>query len=371
MIWRASYCRTIRVQKELIAYIKTTDTCQLNCDHCYTNGSNGKKINFNAPKAINFFHRLHKVNPIVESGHFSLHGGEPLVCPTDTIFEFYEGVKHLWPNMWWSMQTNLTYKLTEDKVKVMTDICAKSFGTSWDLNIRWTNPKQENLWRDNVKSLVHEGHDLTVIVSLTKNLINSIEPIELLTMMIDLGIKHINFERVTANGNATTNTNGLIPTNLELDQWLYKMWLQSKQHKTWESIDNLFLDSILSSLVYNTHSGCRSRACEKKILTLNADGSIGGCPNSAVDNTFGTINDDPLSVLYSEGRMCNISTEATRHSVCNSCEVFDVCNGDCHQLGWQDDICAAPKSLMIAAKREAQLSKELHFKMLGGFMGQE
>lgn len=360
------------MQKELIAYIKTTDTCQLNCDHCYTNGSNGKKIDFNVAKSINFFHRLHKVNPHIQSGHFSLHGGEPLVCPTEKIFEFWNGVKDLWPKLWWSMQTNLTYKLTDDKVRVMTEICEKSWGTSWDYNIRWKAPKQESLWEENVKALIKEGHDLTVIISLTKNLLNSIEPIELIDKMISLGFKHINFERITATGNALENSPlNMIPTNIELDQWILKMWEQSKTYKTWDYIENLFLNSILSSLVHNTHSGCRSRECEKKILTLNANGTIGGCPNSAVENTFGSIDDDILSLLYSEGRMCNISTEATRNSICNSCEVFDICNGDCHQLGWQDEICAAPKSLMINAKRDAFENQKLHLQMLNGFMGQE
>lgn len=359
------------MQKELVAYIKTTDTCQLNCDHCYTNGRNGKQNLFNPSKTINFFHRLHKILPTISQGHFSLHGGEPLICDSHKIFEFWNGVKDLWPNMWWSMQTNLTYKLTTDKIDIMTQICNKAWGTSWDQNIRWSNSKQEALWENNVKELSKDGHDITVIVSLTKELISSLEPIELIMKMINLGFKHINFERVTENGNAKLSPNSLIPTNYEIDQWLYKMWIQSKEHKTWEYIDNLFLDSILSSLVYNTHSGCRSRSCEQKILTINADGSIGGCPNNAVFNTFGTINDDPYSVLYSEGRICNINTEAERNPICNSCEVYDICNGDCHQLAWQNDICAAPKSLMINAKQMSEDNNQLYYQMLNGFMGQE
>ena len=36
---------------DLMFYIKTTETCNLNCDHCFTNGKNGRKIYFH-PESI-------------------------------------------------------------------------------------------------------------------------------------------------------------------------------------------------------------------------------------------------------------------------------------------------------------------------------
>ena len=30
--------------KDFVVYLKTTETCQLNCKHCFTNGINGRKI---------------------------------------------------------------------------------------------------------------------------------------------------------------------------------------------------------------------------------------------------------------------------------------------------------------------------------------
>jgi MoaA/NifB/PqqE/SkfB family radical SAM enzyme len=35
-------------------YLKTTETCQLNCKHCFTSGINGKKIYFDPFKTIDF-----------------------------------------------------------------------------------------------------------------------------------------------------------------------------------------------------------------------------------------------------------------------------------------------------------------------------
>lgn len=357
---------------QLMVYLKTSDTCQLNCDHCFTNGSNGKKGYLDTEATIDFFRRLHSVIPVYEHGNIAFHGGEPFLCPTEKMFEVWNGVKDLWPNIFWSIQTNLTFKLTEKKVDVLEQICDKSWGTSWDYGIRWKNKRQEELWRSNVKEMAEDGHEITVMVSLTDNVIRNKAPIEIIEDMASLGVKHINFERVTPDGNAVINRdNGVIPGNHALDYWFSLMWEQTKEYQAHKKIDNLFLDSILTSLVYNTYSGCRSRGCEQKILTLNADGTVGGCPNSATHKTFGTIHDDILTLLNSEGRLCNINDECTRHPVCAACDVYDICNGDCHQLAWEGDVCAAPKTLMRELKNNVKNDFDLYKEVLNGFMGQE
>lgn len=354
--------------RDLIVYLKTTDTCQLNCDHCFTNGINGVKNYFNVPQTIHFFKELKRLVPLYDGGHIALHGGEPMLCPTELIFEAWHGIKDLWPNIWWSVQTNLTYNLTPDKVSVFEKICNKSFGTSWDYHIRWTNPKQLNLWENNVRELIQNGYELTVMVCLNQRLIREKEPIEIINYMRELGIQHINFERITNNGNALLQS-GLVPTNQELDLWLLKMWQQTQEHKAWEYIDNMFLDSILSSMVHGTYSGCRSRQCEQKIFTINASGTIGGCPNDATENHYGSIYDPIENIFFNPRRMCNIQKEAIRNPICATCEVYDICNGDCHQLSWQGEICAAPKSLMKELRKNNQY--QLYQNALNGFMGQE
>lgn len=356
------------MSKDLIVYLKTTDTCQLDCSHCFTNGRNGKKGWFDVGQTIHFFRQLHRYYPKYDSGNISFHGGEPMLCPTELLFEAWHGIKDLWPNIWWSTQTNLTYALTEDRVSVLEKICNKSWGTSWDMNIRWETSKQKALWQDNVKQLVKDGHDITVMVSLNRMLIEGLEPIEIINELAELGVQHVNFERLTHNGNAIGNDK-IFPTNHELDAWLLKMWHQCREHDTSSYIHNMFLESLLSSVVHNTYSGCRSRQCEQKIYTINADGTIGGCPNDAVTGFYGKITDPIESIIFNPKRMCNIQKESMRHPVCATCPVYDICNGDCHQLSWQGDVCAAPKSLMNFLKQEKDFSG--YKKMLNGFMGQE
>jgi radical SAM protein with 4Fe4S-binding SPASM domain len=351
-----------------MVYLKTTDTCQLHCDHCFTSGKNGKKGWFDVPRVIDFFERLHQYKPeFSKGGNISFHGGEPMLAPTEMMFDVWGSVKDLWPNIWWSVQTNLTYPLTTDKMDVFTTICNKNWGTSWDKGIRWPDLNKELLWEHNVREVINAGHELTVMVSVTKKVVD-MEPIKIIHKLAELGIQHINFERVTHNGTANEHPD-LFATNKELDAWFLKMWDQSVEHNTYKYIDNSFFDSILSSFVYKTHSGCRCRGCEQKIFTLNADGTIGGCPNGAAENQYGTIHDDIETLVNSDGRACTIQAEIVRHPLCYKCPVFDVCNGDCHQLSWQGATCAAPKSLMTKLKQEQDIP--LYKKFLGDFVGQE
>lgn len=358
------------MSNDLMIYLKTTDTCQLNCNHCFTSGSNGRKGWFNAEKTIDFLKRLHQYKPQVRNGNIAFHGGEPMLCPPELMFQVWEECKMLWPNLFWAVQTNLTYKLDQPKIDVFEKICQKYWGTSWDYNIRWTNKRMKSLWEDNVRQLAKDGHMITAMVSLSGNLIKEKEPIEIVDELMELGIKFVNFERVTPNGNALDFINqGIMPSNQELDQWLHLMWKQTLENKTWKYINNMFFDSILTSTVHNSYSGCRCRQCEQKILTINANGTIGGCPNSATEKTYGTIEDDIHTLMTSEGRACNINKEATLNMNCFTCDVFDICNGDCHQLAWEGDLCAAPKSMMRDIKQTNNV--ELYKEILGDFQGQE
>lgn len=351
-----------------MVYLKTTETCQLNCEHCFTSGAKGAKVFFNPEKVINFFTRLKKVIPHYDNGLISFHGGEPMLAPLKDMYAVYDGVKDLWDTVNWSIQTNLVYNLSDEKIEFFDKITKREqIGTSWDVGIRFPSEKAEKLWEKNVRTLADLGYPITVMVSLTSKSVK-IEPKDIINKMVDLGVKYVNFERMTPNGNARDN-DYLAAGNKNLDAYFVKMWEQTVKYGLHKNIGNMFFNSILTSLVYTTHSGCRCRTCEQKIFTLNADGTIGGCPNSAVEKPYGHIDHPIMELLYSKGRMKEISCEAVRNPGCYGCEVFDICNGDCHQLAWEGDICAAPKSLMKQLKYTGDhaVMKEV----LNGFVGPE
>ena len=333
-------------------YVKTTETCQLNCKHCFTNGINGAKIYFNPHKTADWVKRLHSeaFNPL-DTMHFEFHGGEPFLAPVSHMRIFYEETKDLWPNASFGITSNLTFKLKDEHWDFIKGPLGNRMGTSWDPKIRFENDKQEKLWEKNVRSLVDAGVTVKLFISVTKDTVN-IEPIELLKWVKDLGVQEMALERLTGNGNALLHPE-IFPTNLEQDQWFLKMHEQIEEYDARHWFDNEFMETIYNKFETGfLKGGTFCRDCEEKLYTINADGTLSGCPNAAPEEQFGHINDDIKSLINSPKRIKNIACERSRDPRCYECPVFMYCGGDCHQLAWQGDICGAPKSLMKLLKAQ-------------------
>lgn len=327
-------------------YLKTTETCNLNCKHCFTNGVNGAKIYWDHFKVAQWVeHFVDTQMREDDSLHCEFHGGEPFLADIDQLRSVVAAVKPHHPNITFGITTNLVIKLTDEHFAFIEQDLGKRIGTSWDPKIRFENDKQQALWLKNVKTLLERGNVVRLFISVTKDTID-IEPIMLLSWIKALGVQEVSFERLTRNGNANLHPD-IFPSNVEQDAWFLKMHQQSEQYDARSWFENDFLETIYAKFETGFRSGgtfCRD--CEEKIFTLNADGKISGCPNSAPEFSYGTIYDPLDQILNSPVRINNMACEKSRNPVCYTCEVFQFCGGDCHQLAWDGDICGAPKSLM-------------------------
>lgn len=333
-------------------YLKTTETCNLNCSHCFTSGSQGAKIFFKPKKVLGFFSELKKQCPWVKTVRFLFHGGEPMLAPVEDLEIFYDGAKEIFQeNTEFGIQTNLVYPLTEKKREFFKKaFLDTNFGTSWDYDIRFgsNNPslreRNERLWENNVRSLVSDGHNMTMIVCITRRLVEEKNPREIIEYAASLGFNYILFERVTMDGNAKLNDT-LFPSNKEQDEWLYQMFVETVEYKLYEKIGNMLMSEIATAVVNRLHTANRCRVCEQSLITVNADGTLAGCPNTAPKDFWGHIDWSVKENLESKKRLNTIACETQRNLICYSCPAFSVCNGDCHQLAWEGDTCAAPKKI--------------------------
>ena len=337
-------------------YLKTTETCNLNCKHCFTSGSKGRKIFFNVDKTLDFFRRLSVGCPWIKGCTFLFHGGEPMLAPLKDMLRFREDVLTFLPRSTFGLQTNLVYRITDPIMSFFRSL--KSFGVSWDHDIRFEHQSQRDTWTKNVQLLSKEDLELTMVVSISRKLVEEKRAIEVVALAHELGFKHILFERITSNGNAKLNTD-IIPSNTAADAWIYDMYQDTMAGKWYDKIDNMMLSTLAEGLYSANHVATACRVCEKTMLTINADGTVSGCPNSAPEMNWGTINEPIFDLLKSSARIKAITCEAERNPICYSCEYLPVCNGGCHQLAWEGDICPAPKKLFKAGLDNPALLKEL------------
>jgi len=354
------------LSKNIQVYLKTSDTCNLNCGHCFTNGKNGNK-NFFDPIQTSLFLKKIIQKYSVETTRVLYHGGEPMLAPLDDLYKFFDLTKNEIRNISYGIQTNLVYKLSSEKKLFFHEVIGcDGIGTSWDPKIRFGSSRPSSaaqelkLWEDNVKELTVENFNLTLMVSLSADVVRNYEPEQIIQYAIDLGFKYILFERITTDGNTVINAN-VLPQNAEIDDWIYRMYLQTEKHQFHKKIGNMFLEEIALSIVNGLHTANRCRGCEQKMITINANGTVSGCPNSATEKKWGTIYDEPEQYINSEKRIHAICSEKQRNSICYTCDLSSICNGDCYKLKWDGLICGAPKKLMRYLKnnKTSDYCKEL------------
>ena len=338
------------LHNDVLIYVKTTETCNLNCDHCFTSGKNGAKIYFNPERVARWCNQLKEMKPEL-SGHFEFHGGEPFLAPVEDMWKFYELTQEKWNgSATYGITTNLVIKLTDKRLDFLDVVCNNRIGTSWDPTIRFDNEKQRELFESNIKLLLHRGYTIKLFISLTSDTIE-LGPEKILRYAKELGVQEVALERITHDGNALRNP--VFPSNLQLQNFFLEMhrFIQKNNARDW--FHNEFMENIYAKFENgDLGRGTFCRDCEQKLFTINGDGSIAGCPNSAPTSAFGHINIHPQEVVNAPKRCEVIMSELQRDPRCYDCKVYKYCKGDCHQLAWEGDICGAPRFLMKELDRQ-------------------
>lgn len=325
-------------------YIKLTNSCQLKCDHCYNDVCPAAATM--TPETLKKVEaRLENLIKLGNSVMATFHGGEPFIVDKQLIKQAVEMVDRLlqkYPGkISFSATSNLVFPINVYLLQLIMMFEKNENGkvilsTSWDKNIRFSSKEQEAQWSQNVTLLNKLGVDVRPIVTVTKVLIDSVPPEEVVTYMKSLGCTTMNFERITCTGRAEIYKKVLIPTNKEMREWLFKAYLAAKEL----DMSVPLFDLLEKSVKHGKLEGCRARQCVKNVITFNPEGTIATCPNMG-DKIVGTLADivtsdiKPTDILAAQLH----ATEQIRDSRCYYCEHYKECNGDCFQLRWDDTGC--------------------------------
>lgn len=321
-----------------VIYVKTIGTCNLNCDHCFTNGSSGDKTMFDVDATLRWLEDY--IQGDGTNYHVELHGGEPFLVRLVHLRRFTQTLRERYPKISIGATTNLTYPVTHDHIKFFIEELDSQLGTSWDPFIRWTTDKQYQLWLDNIKLLGRYNIRPRVNVSMSRSLLEEYPPERFLSTIAATGAKYVELERLTLDGNATRLPD-IFPGNDQQDLWfleLVKHYQSCDSSVKIETIDNL-LERLRNNVV---HTGTNCRNCEQNLVTINPNGTLSTCPNVAESIQYASIHEHPKVFLDHDMRATTQAKEQDIPMGCLTCDVFDLCGGDCHQLPY-DGRCGGYK----------------------------
>lgn len=335
-------------------YIKTTEKCQLQCKHCYIGDNRNQEGFFNEDNTISWLKSyIEHFNLDEKEILFSFHGGEPFLCELNKM----QKVIDAFPNATFDATSNLIFFLIDSRLYFIKNNFIDKYGTgksfiktSWDHKIRFNTKQERHLWEQNILILLDEEVDIRVIICLTSLLIDEVKPEELLKYLLKHNIKDINFERLTMN---TTADKSLVPKYDKQDEWLLEFYELSKDVLTVDMFEEL------KHACNHVFINCRKRRCMSEVITINANGTIGGCPNSAITKYYTTINNHASDINNNSKLNTLIKNENTFDIGCLMCDLYKICNGDCHQLSWQGDVCATPKKLLRRIRDDMEREKKI------------
>ena len=233
--------------------IQVGTSCNLNCKHCLmVDNLNNSPINYDK---IN--QTLSKYDKIEE---IHLSGGEPLLGDLDKLEEFI----NKYPNTQFSMTTNLVYKLTKQRLRIIKKM--NRISTSFDPGIRFNNFKELNLWYHNLKKINQTKH-ISVFVCLTNYLISNITPSRLVNLFGY--VLKINFITIPLMryGNIKNNLD-LIPNRIETIEWIQRLLLLNNPY---DSTKNLIKNKNFSNCQYGESMICINHNGDIVICVTNPD----------------------------------------------------------------------------------------------------
>lgn len=321
----------MKLENDLLLYVKVQDGCQLSCKHCYASSLGLTKSTIIDPvKTVYWINQLKDYS--IEA---SLHGGEPFLVPLDKLKYIVEETKKVNPNIYWSATTNLVYELTDEIIDFIKKYFIQPSGeclllTSYDYgDIRFKNEDQRKLWENNVKKLIENEITVNCISTTTESLLN-INPKDHIDYMHSLGIEYINYERLCNTGRAKDN--GLIIDYDKIDNF----YLESIKYIDENNIPIKIrtIEGLKQFFKWNIRTGCRKRKCNNRTITINANGTISTCPNSANIKIFSSYDKDITDYLNNKERIIEFSKEQNLNNKCKTCQYLDICGGECCQLEW-------------------------------------
>lgn len=313
-------------------YVKTTNTCNLNCSYCYTGGNKVKRKDFDYESTsiwIRNFLFKYKEMVVVK-----FHGGEPLfVKEFGSIQKFVESLQDINHLIKFDITTNLTIPLQSYHIEFLEKyIYDRVIVTSYDKTDRFPNEVILNQWESNISLLKLHCFKIYVKAILSKDVISS-DPKEFLDYFEKLNIDYLQLERITGSKKIS---------NYDSEEFMINLYKEYKSNRYPFKI--VTFDKYEWALKHNQcfPSPCNNRTCNSDNITINSDGSIAGCPDNWRDSYSSIYDDNSVDEILTKSN-CKLSkcimTELIKDKRCASCSYLKICGGSCYRSSFDDTGC--------------------------------
>lgn len=305
----------------MIAIVKVTQRCNLNCIYCFDRDSTMPDN-----MTLETVEEICKKDTNREIVLWTWFGGEPTVMGVQWYRDAHKIIRKYYPNMEFSIQTNGTL-LNQEWI----DFFKKEkfqVGVSFDGLSQAQQRESTGKTLAGIKLLI-ENHIQPGVISVVSD-DNSSTLLENYLYMKSLGIHSVAFNKVYDSARSVGIESDQIDEYIKSYKDLFEYWLEDENPLYVEQF-NGFLKGVL----HTGHFMCNLTGdCRNSIIGFNQIGQVEPC-----DRYFPKHYKTPLTIHDYKTLTEAKETEEYNHllkqqkirkeNFCKGCEIFDYCNGGC------------------------------------------
>lgn len=341
------------------AYIKPTNYCNIDCDHCYL------PIETRADKTVMTREQLYDSAKLIRdiaknSGNDKVliiwHGGEPMTLSLDWFRVAKEVLDDVFGQN--GYEETLQTSLIPYKPK-WSDLIHERFNSYVGSSIDFTQRKVKNssasyidLWLDKVNAARDDG--ILVIPSIVPSKNEILKAKDILKFFVDNRFQYFNIDRYSNYEMKTDDW----PSNREHSHFLTALFdavVEMAKNKQEPPIINVITASIFG--VLKGVPGDRwGTECQKEFLVIEPDGSTNTCPDRiSVEKPFSNVKDgfDAFNQSPERRKWIRIADVTHKKNHCHTCEFNTWCQSGCPITPNTEDLvneCSGYKAYLMHVK---------------------